>query len=91
MMPAARRHIRVVASYPGPGRLHLAFTPPIRTWRFPVHLRVDRGRTVALDACRDAVRTQSTAGGSDAPIAKIEAAVETALAALVADGSIALP
>jgi hypothetical protein len=83
--------ITVEASYPDLGRLNLAFTPPIQTWRFPGHVREHEGRAAALDACRDAVRRQSAESGTDAPIAQIKAAVEAALLPLVESGSITLP
>ncbi len=86
-----KKRITVVASYPGPGRLNLAFTPPIQTWRFPAHQRENDGRTAALNDCRDAVRRQSSGSGTDAPIGAIQSAVEAALEVLVEKGSIALP
>ena len=81
--------ITVVASYPGPGKLNLAFTPPIQTWRFPGYPRENEGRRAALDACQDAVRVWSA--DTDPPPRQIEAAVEAALAALVESGLIKLP
>ncbi len=85
------KHIMVAASYPAAGRLNLAFSPPLQTWRFPSHRREHEGRSLALDACRDAIRKQATGGASDAPIPQIEAAVEAALALLVEAGTITLP
>jgi hypothetical protein len=79
-----------VASYPGPGKLNITFSPPIQTWRFPAHTRENEGRAAALEACRDAVRQQST-DGEDAPLPRIQQAVEAALASLVQAGSISLP
>jgi hypothetical protein len=85
------KHIGVRASYPSPGRLNIAFTPPLQTWRFPTFRREDEGRTLALDACREAIRAQTKTGRPDAPVADIEAAVEAALEHLVDEGKITVP
>ncbi len=82
--------ISVTATYPGPGRLNIVFSPPIQTWRFPAYSLESDGRRAALDACRLAIRSKSAAG-DEPPTKEIEAAVEAALAALVEGGQIKLP
>jgi hypothetical protein len=91
MSAVMKKRITVTASYPGQGRLNLVFSPPIQTWRFPAHQRESDGRAAALGVCRDAVRSQSTHDGTDAPPAQIAAAVAAALETLVENGSITLP
>jgi hypothetical protein len=85
------KHITVAASYPAPGHLNLVFSPPLQTWRFPSHRREYEGRSLALDACRKAIRNQSPGNDADAPLTQIEAAVEAVLASLVEEGTITLP
>jgi hypothetical protein len=83
--------ITVTASYPDAGSLNLVFTPPLQTWRFPGYAGGEAaGRRAVLDACRDAVREHSEKTDSP-PVEEIETAVETVLAALVAEGRITTP
>ena len=82
--------IRVEASYPSPGRLNIAFNPPLQSWRFPTHKREQEGLELALGACRDAVRRQSRGRDADAPTAQIEEAVEEVLATLLSNGTIVI-